>query len=911
MIISLQLRAIEEKTKPYFQLLGCDSPYPAGEYSRKSFEHEGQQVAKYIWQCMLRPQKCLIYRQWTYETQPDIRFILRPSPDSLTEEFINSSLAFVCRLNDEGDLELCETESRTGEGAEIEMLYKGDLVVAERSIFSRTPQTDNEGRAFLDSLPEAGLDLKKPLASWNTYLDWRQKLADRKANEGYAYRDFRLLKDGSSVDFFLTVPNVRELLKTRLSGETIRVFSTEPPSESGPNSSPAPTETARRPPPTVFEGSFRSVRSIHNEHSIRGRGNYNLRKEGKPKGDPEPLVVRLTADADDEKNKSAIHDIADCGILKAAMEGELAAVDVQRNGLRRLAEFKSLNPNIRRWLFDPAAAKPLSDEPVPFTPDSKLNEEQLECVRKSLVLKDLLLLWGPPGTGKTTVIAEITSQYCRLGHRVLISSQANLAVDQALDRLPKLPHIRPARVSTSKQKNKLGIDVRSGMLWWLGAVEKKAANNLKKDPDPLWRDMLKGWIKHLQRVAPNDLSEPCTRHYKAHANVIGATCNETGKPDFYNGKEFDAKFDLSIVDEVSKATPPELLLPALIGQRTLLVGDHRQLPPVFRESTFPEAIANGELSEEEFERFEGMVTASLFEQMFNQCDPSLCVGLRQQYRMHPQIMAAVNRFYADKPLSAGGGDESLAEAKTHSFSLVGSKGTPWLKPGHHLVWIDSTYDAEGRSVQDEKIGTSRLNDAEAKLGVELLRGLLAKTDSIGFISLYRAQIQNIERLLREENDPMLRQFLEKRGVNTVDQFQGSEREVIIVSLTRTDSSLTGEFIKDFRRINVAISRAKKLLIVIGKKETFDSGMVDVPAEDGSGKEARAAYMEIRELAKKTGLYLSLQAVMPANSVATGHQQPRARHQQHGARRMPESRSLNTPFEDLERRVSYPKNPKSR
>jgi hypothetical protein len=179
-----------------------------------------------------------------------------------------------------------------------------------------------------------------------------------------------------------------------------------------------------------------------------------------------------------------------------------------------------------------------------------------------------------------------------------------------------------------------------------------------------------------------------------------------------------------------------------------------------------------------------------------------------------------------------------------------------------LVWIDSTYDADGRPAQDEQIGTSRLNDAEALLGVELLRGLLPQTESIGFISLYRAQIQNIERLLGEENDPKLREFLVKKAVNTVDQFQGSEREIIIVSLTRTDPSLTGEFIKDFRRINVAISRAKKLLILIGRRETFDSGMVEVPKAEGRGKEARAVYKEIRELAKKTGLCLPLHAVIP-------------------------------------------------
>jgi superfamily I DNA and/or RNA helicase len=348
--------------------------------------------------------------------------------------------------------------------------------------------------------------------------------------------------------------------------------------------------------------------------------------------------------------------------------------------------------------------------------------------------------------------------------------------------------------------------------------------------------------------------------------VIGATCLETGKPDFINGTKFDARFDLSIVDEVSKATPPELLLPCLLGKRTILVGDHRQLPPVFRESTFPEAIENGELNEREFESFKNMVTTSMFEVFYERADQSIKCGLCQQYRMHPQIMAAVNQFYADSPLSAGGGDERLSEDKKHQYTLGSSNGKPWLEPGKHLVWVDSTYTHDGKEVQDEKIGTSRLNEAEAMLCVHLLKSLLADESTVALISLYRAQIQNIERLLRDETDPKIRQFIENRSVNTVDQFQGSERDVVIVSLTRTDSQLTGEFIKDFRRINVAISRAKKLLIIIGRRETFDSGMVDVPSECGRQYEAKPVYREIREIARSLGGYVPLKVVLGQNAV---------------------------------------------
>ena len=899
MKIALDIHAVEETPKRFFQYLRDESAHPVGEFSGKSKDYEQRSLGRFIALCLLYPTSCLIHRRWAYHTKQTTEFVIRPSPDYLQNEFANSSIVFVCQLNEDGTLEVIAAESRSGSpDLNYETPYNGILEPVENSFIYVRAQTDEEGRKFLDNLPEVGADLNKPLAAWTTYLDWRQKLAERKANESYAYREFKIVGGRSNIDFYLTKPAVRELLKTRLSGETVRVFASDimPSPEAEKSIGLSDNKT---PVKAAFEGEFRSIRSGGEENSTRGRGRYNLRQVGKPKGDSDPLIVRLIIDPCDEQKSCSVSDIPDSGVLKAAMEGELAAVDVQRNGLRRLAEFQGLNPNIRRWLFNPVAAKKVTGELRDFLPDSQLNEEQMECVKKALILQDLLLLWGPPGTGKTTVIAEIASQYCRLGLRVLISSQANLAVDQALERLPKLAHIRPARLSTSKNKNKLGIDIRSGMLWWLKAVAIQTEKDLKTESDPRWHQLMKGWQDHLRKkVEITDLSEPCARHYKAYANVIGATCLETGKPDFYNGKEFNAKFDLSIIDEVSKATPPELLLPALIGRGTILVGDHRQLPPVFRESTFPEAIENAELTEEEFERFEGMVTSSLFEQLFDRCDPSIRIGLRQQYRMHPQIMAAVNRFYADQPLSAGGGHEQLAKAKTHSFSLLRADGTPWLKPGQHLVWIDSTFDADGKPVKDEKIGTSRHNEAEARVGVELLRALLPKTDSIGLISLYRAQIQKIEALLKNEEDSLLREFLNNKGVNTVDQFQGSEREVIIVSLTRTDAHLTGEFIKDFRRINVAISRAKKLLIIIGRRETFDSGIVEVPSETGNGIEARPVYKEIREIAQKTGMHIGLQAVMPRSHDNQRAQESVVQHKQHAQPCINEPKTIYAAFEGL-------------
>ncbi|CAA6677375.1 MULTISPECIES: DEAD/DEAH box helicase [unclassified Lentimonas] len=867
MKIALYLKALETQPRKFVSFLHEEDQGPT-EFSGKARQEEMLMLRQFVTECLLKPFIFLIYRRWAYHTQQKSQFVLRPHPEALSGQFEHSRLALVCELDASNQLVVIGAEARSGDVVEhLERECLAQLVIPSSDPWASPITTDEAGLDFIQQLPEVGADIEKAIRSWTHYLDWRQKLAERKANELYTFKSSTVTARGSKVELTLEDPHVYEMIKNRLVGETIRLYTEDVREQlvADPNDESEDEEdrSRRTPPRAVFEGAFKSVRSVGNEQeATRGRGRYNLRRRGSPTGQPEMLRICIEAENEDGAQTYDARDIPDRGLLQAAMEGELAAIDVQRNGLRRLAEFQSQNPQLRSWLFDAKAALPCNGEPPAFEADTSPhpNEEQMDCVKQALALEDLLLLWGPPGTGKTTVIAEIASQYCRLDGRILISSQANLAVDQALERLPQLPHIRPARISSSKQNRKSTL-VHENMRWWLRACANQVKVDAESETDPTWKALMNDWTTHLrENVKLQDLNEPTIRHYRKHANVIGATCSEAGKPDFYSSTEINPVFDLSIVDEVSKATPPELILPALLGKRTLLVGDHRQLPPVFRETTFPEAVENGEITEQEFDDFKEMVTTSYFNHLFESVDPSTRVALDQQYRMHPQIMAAVNQFYADQPLRPGTGHDKLSKLKQHNFHLASHSGEKWLKPGAHLVWIDSTHDLRGQAVENQRAGTSRFNEAEADLCVDLLRSLLPKTEDIGIISLYRAQILQIQKKLREENDSKLRRFLEAKGVNTVDQFQGSERDIIIVSLTRTDDHLSGEFIKDFRRINVAISRARKLLIVIGRKKTFDSGQVEVPAEEIGQSEVKPAYQAIREIAEQYGTFTTLQAV---------------------------------------------------
>jgi hypothetical protein len=846
-------KQITDQPRAFIQIL---SPERASlEATKTNKWQDAQQVQDYLNAYLLRPGTALILRRWAYEGLQTSEFIVRPAPEILSANGQAVSLALVCRLNRQTRvLDIVRPAAINGDpDSTFEERFQGHISFPSAYGASAC---DSDGLDFLDHLPEAGADIDKSLRDWSRYLDWRQKLAEEKANQLYPYSEWSKGKRPGTFAFYLKEPDVREKLKIRFVGESLRAAQTEDPRERA-----------------FFQGEFSSIETPGVPDPTRGRGHYHSREKSDPVAKQEQLVVTLSLSRESDSDSTfAATRIPSSGFLRLAMEGELAAVDIQQNGLQRLAEHRGLNSNLREWLFDIRRARPCeSGASSGWTPDQELNAKQHACVSKALAFEDLLLLWGPPGTGKTTVISEIGSQFCRRGERVLVSSQANLAVDQALEKLPRLPHIRPARVSTSKKKDGLGIDARTWIKRWLESVSNAAEQAAEQESDPIWRSFQQDWSKQVGAVKERDFSPEFERQYLRRANVIGATCLETGKPEFRSGVRFDARFDLAIVDEVSKATPPELLLPSLMGRRTLLVGDHRQLPPVFKDSTFPEALENGDLKKQDFDRFRLMVTTSLFEGYFRQADPSIRCALDEQYRMHPHIMDAVNLFYADSPLRAGGGESQRARARAHSIRFHHTNGRPWLQPGKHLVWIDTSRDERG-PVQDERVGTSRRNETEVRVCRHLMADLVNHGLTVGLISFYRAQIQAISKHLWETKDRRLLEFVDAGGVNTVDQFQGSERDVIIVSLARTDSQLTGEFVNDFRRINVAMSRAKCLLIVLGSGRTFDSGSIGVPKADCSGEEAIPAYGLIRKMAARVGVHLSAAEILgpPPSHSQRGH-----------------------------------------
>lgn len=345
----------------------------------------------------------------------------------------------------------------------------------------------------------------------------------------------------------------------------------------------------------------------------------------------------------------------------------------------------------------------------------------------------------------------------------------------------------------------------------------------KQQQLPLRKKLQEQWRDKLQNATEYDLDE-IRKLYVRHANVIGTTCVASASKEFM---ENYPTFDVVIIDEVSKATPPELLLPMLKGKKIILVGDHHQLPPLLGDDTLEETL-KGML--EENPNFDGaqelksLLRESLFERLFNNLPSTHKQMLALQYRMHEKIMHSITPFYAkeENGLQCGLPDSDAARDHGLEGQFVGRDD--------HLLWIDMPTEKPFLEEQ-VKGGTSRYNEGELQTIRHILTDLNTAVmeakkagripqdaqKSVGVISFYGEQVKKINRLLQQELQLPHLQF----RTGTVDKFQGMEMDVILVSMVRnTPKGGDIGFARDYRRLNVALSRARELLMLVGSADMF-------------------------------------------------------------------------------------------
>jgi superfamily I DNA and/or RNA helicase len=383
--------------------------------------------------------------------------------------------------------------------------------------------------------------------------------------------------------------------------------------------------------------------------------------------------------------------------------------------------------------------------------------------------------------------------------------------------------------------------------------------------------MFKEIIRYLSQ---DDIIEEDRQSYTRElyncVNVFGITCTsrdrftqsqlqELGK---YGIESVDIRkqgIDVVIVDEVSKSSFLDLLIPILYGKTIILVGDHRQLPPMYdlrhlRSDDF-DGLDEAIITKEKNEEYTALYEECFFKTLYEKVPDDFRVMLTKQYRCHSHIMEVFNHFYGGTGKGLTIGKKQQDVEKEHGLT-VKINGQSIIDPKYHVYFIDC--DQKESSAYEGS--TSKINEQEAEVAMKLLRELdLAASDlvkqgkirvsgdkkiderpSIGVICTYGDQAGLIKKKRRSlQFNGFSGKPDERLIISTVDDFQGDERDIIILSMVRNPSGnrFDAEFIKKFERINVALSRARKLLIIVGaRKFLSEAGVIDLP--DLSGDKSR-------------------------------------------------------------------------
>ncbi|MBN6068428.1 AAA family ATPase [Aggregatibacter actinomycetemcomitans] len=369
-----------------------------------------------------------------------------------------------------------------------------------------------------------------------------------------------------------------------------------------------------------------------------------------------------------------------------------------------------------------------------------------------------------------------------------------------------------------------------------------------------WQEIL----KEPEKRAAKDWYE-LEKSFVESCNLVAITCNENEYT--LTNKKFDG-FDVVIIDEVSKATPLEMLLPLMRGKKAILVGDHRQLPPVFNEAdglTFEDEVEQNEaetseysdtdLTQENLRKYEKMVTASLFKELFEQAPESLRERLTIQFRMHPEIMNMINCFYEGQ-LTCGNPDAERPHGLTFG-DLLSEKD--------HLLWVDTS-----KNEQDERFSIDgnqgNTNPIEAKMIartlLEINRQLEAKgygkgnKMKVGVVSFYQPQCRVIRDEIRKINKKELSFSAIEVEINTVIRYQGKEKPIILLSLVKNDGKDKNAYrsprqnVARFEFINVAMSRAQNLLMVFGARNMLENREIKMPRMDKKGYDKKQVYRQM-------------------------------------------------------------------
>jgi len=425
-----------------------------------------------------------------------------------------------------------------------------------------------------------------------------------------------------------------------------------------------------------------------------------------------------------------------------------------------------------------------------------LNETQNEAIKNIKLAKDIALVHGPPGTGKTTTMVEAIIDCISTEKQVLICAPSNAAVDLLVEKLHnsgvdvvRMGH--PARVTEEVMVHTLDVQLAEHPDAKLLKDLRKKAEELRRVGSQYKRNF--GRAEAAQRkLLINESKQIKDEAHMLEGHMIFDILNRTSViactlVGAAHNLLHNRKFQTVFIDECSQAIEPANWIPIMKAQRVIMAGDHLQLPPTVKSR---EAATQG-------------LSTTLFERCMNRKHSSTMLGI--QYRMHPEIMSFSNRKFYDNQLQCA--------PEIHQRRQLFARAA---------LFIDTAGCGYNDELNEETLST--FNVDEARFCLQHLNQLISENFSdtanptIGIIAPYKAQV---EQLNKQWKDFEWKEGLEKyRTINTVDAFQGQERDIIYMSLTR--SNVAGEigFLADERRMNVAMTRARHLLILIGDSATL-------------------------------------------------------------------------------------------
>lgn len=412
--------------------------------------------------------------------------------------------------------------------------------------------------------------------------------------------------------------------------------------------------------------------------------------------------------------------------------------------------------------------------------DKELNRYQKASVEKSLCCGSFFLIHGPFGTGKTRTLIELVKQEVNNGHRVLLTAESNRAIDNLAVKLID-SKIGMTRVGTfDKFNNEIKkYSLKNKRKSYNDFSEIKVLEKKKRDYESQMNvtknikyikkiNQLNKEIISLQRRIDEDIIK--------NSPIILAT-NSSAASSILQ----DIKFDIAIIDEAAQATIPSILIPISKAERFVLAGDHKQLAPTICSKNYELKI-------------------SLFEKLCNMF-PQQKQILKIQYRMDNMLMEFPNREFYNNELICG------TSTKNTTSTIFNSN----FENGNSMIFIDTSL-AKNNSESTLNYSNSYINQLEANIVKNIVNDCInsdLNTNDIGVITNYSDQVKLIKSMIDIE-------------VETVDGFQGREKDIIIISNVRSNTSGEIGFLDEPRRLNVALTRAKKKLIIIGNAKTLSN-----------------------------------------------------------------------------------------